>query len=157
MTIPDDPAAPALHRTGSGPADLKTLRRAAEAGDAAAQFNLGVLCDSRVDDNGYDIPGDRTEALHWLLRAAGNDLPRAQLRLAEIYADSPPASGDRVRACAWFVVAIARLTGAQRAAAEAGFRVLAGQLSATRMVKARALATRLTKSLNSISPGPRSA
>jgi len=43
---------------------------AAESGDAAAQFNLGVLYDSRLDDNGYAIEGNRAEAMKWLLAAA---------------------------------------------------------------------------------------
>ncbi|OWJ55886.1 sel1 repeat family protein [Inquilinus limosus] len=125
------------------PSDFKALRRAAEAGDAAAQFNLGVLSDSRIDDNGYAVPGDRAEALRWLEQAAAGGLPRAQLRLATLYADSRPASGDRVRAGAWFLVAAARLTGAQRAAAEAGYRALAAGLSAGRRAKACGLAARL--------------
>jgi len=42
---------------------IKHLLLAAERGDAAAQFNLGVLCDSRQDDNGYVIEGNRVEAI----------------------------------------------------------------------------------------------
>ena len=38
---------------------MRRLRLAAESGDAAAQFNLGVLFDSREDDNGY--PSKATE------------------------------------------------------------------------------------------------
>ena len=37
---------------------MRHLRLAAESGDAAAQFNLGVLFDSREDDNGYAIEGN---------------------------------------------------------------------------------------------------
>ena len=145
MTAPADRIMPP--RPVSAPSDAKALRRAAEAGDPAAQFNLGVLSDSRVDDNGYAVPGDRAEALRWLRLAAGNGLPRAQLRLAALYAESPLASGDQVRACAWFLVAAARLTGVQRAAAEAGCRALAGRLSPGRMARARGLAARLTAAL----------
>jgi TPR repeat protein len=36
----------------------KHLLFAAESGDAAAQFNLGVFYDSRLDDNGYAIEGN---------------------------------------------------------------------------------------------------
>lgn len=147
MSAPADPAA--APRLAPASSDLKALRRAAEAGDAAAQYNLGVISDSRLDDNGYTIPGDRAEALRWLLLAAGNGLPRAQLRLAELYADSPAASGDRVRAGAWFLVAAARATGAQRAAAQAGYRTLAAGLSPGRRAKACGLATRLAAPLRS--------
>jgi hypothetical protein len=39
------------------------LLLAAESGDAAAQLNLAVLCESRLDDNGYPIEGNRTAAM----------------------------------------------------------------------------------------------
>jgi TPR repeat protein len=45
---------------------IRRLRIAAESGEAAAQFNLGVLYDSRLDDNGYAIKGDRAEAIKWV-------------------------------------------------------------------------------------------
>jgi TPR repeat protein len=72
---------------------MRHLRLAAESGDAAAQFNRGVLFDSREDDNGYAIEGNRTQAIKWLLAAAEQGLPRAQSRLAELYAGGPNASG----------------------------------------------------------------
>ena len=49
---------------------MRHLRIAAESGEAPAQFNLGVLYDSRLDDNGYAIEGDRAEAIKWMLAAA---------------------------------------------------------------------------------------
>jgi TPR repeat protein len=82
---------------------MRHLRLAAESGDAAAQFNLGVLFDSREDDNGYAIEGNRTQAIKWLLAAAEQGLPRAQSRLAELYAGGP--TGNLVNACAWFLLA----------------------------------------------------
>ena len=68
---------------------MRHLRLAAESGEAAAQFNLGVLYDSRLDDNGYAIEGNRAEAIKWLLAAASracrahkagwpNSMPTAQ-------------------------------------------------------------------------------
>ena len=79
---------------------IKQLQLAAEGGDAAAQFNLGVLYDSRLDDNGYPIEGNRAEAVRWLLAAAEQGLPRAQSQLATMYAggpDAPPARQPEVR------------------------------------------------------------
>ena len=61
----------------------RLLLLAAESGDAAAQFNLAVLCDSRLDDNGYPIEGNRVVAMKWLLAAAEQGLPRAQSKLTE--------------------------------------------------------------------------
>ena len=63
---------------------MRHLRLAAESGDAAAQFNLGVLFDSREDDNGYAIEGNRAQAIKWLpsracraLRAGSPNFMRA--------------------------------------------------------------------------------
>jgi TPR repeat protein len=151
VTVPVDRGSSRRDRGAIGTA--KMLRRVAEGGDAAAQFNIGMLCASAVDDNGYAVPGDRAEALRWLLLAAQAGLPRAQLKLAELYSDSRPASGDRVLACAWLLVAISRLTGAQRAIAETGYRTLAAQLSAGRMLRARNLAARLAAGSGSNSAG----
>jgi TPR repeat protein len=64
----------------------RLLLLAAENGDAAAQFNLAVLCESRLDDNGYPTEADRTTAMKWLLAAAEQvcrvfrvNLPRCML------------------------------------------------------------------------------
>jgi len=57
---------------------MRHLRLAAESGDAAAQFNLGVLFDSREDDNGYAIEGNRTQSIKWLLAADEQGLPRSE-------------------------------------------------------------------------------
>jgi len=81
---------------------IKQLLVAAESGDAAAQFNLGVLYDSRLDDNGYAIEGNRAEAMKWLLAAAEQGLPRAQSKLAEMYASGRATPEDLIYACAWF-------------------------------------------------------
>ena len=71
-----------------------------KAAKLPAQFNLGVLYDSRLDDNGYAIEGDRAEAIKWMLAAAEQGLPRAQSRLAELYADWPECFAKlRERVC----------------------------------------------------------
>src|SRR6516162_3285001 len=48
----------------------KTSLLPAAGGDAVAQLNLGVLCDSGLDDDGHAIKGNRAEAVKWLLAAA---------------------------------------------------------------------------------------
>src|ERR1700730_7368980 len=93
---------------------VKHLLLAAEGGDPAAQFNLAVIYDSRLDDNGYSIEGNRAEAIKWLLAAAEQGLPRAQGQLAMMYANGADAPGDYVRACGWFLVAITSLHGIHR-------------------------------------------
>jgi Sel1 repeat len=119
---------------------MRHLRIAAESGDAAAQFNLGVLFDSRWDDNGYAIAGNRAEAIKWLLAAAEQGLPRAQRRLAELYAGGPNAPGDYVNACAWFLLAAASSRGIHRHQARSGYERIASHLTPAQLVTAKRLA-----------------
>jgi TPR repeat protein len=121
---------------------LKHLQLAAESGDAAAQFNLGILCDSRLDDNGYAIDGNRAEAIKWLLAAAAQGLSRAQRQLAELYAGGPNASENFVNACAWFLLAETSSRGIHRDRARSGYERMASRLTPAQLAKARRLASR---------------
>ena len=119
---------------------IRRLRIAAESSEAAAQFNLGVLYDSRLDDNGYAIKGDRAEAMKWLLAAAERGLPRAQSKLAELYADGPDASGNYMNACAWFLLAAASSRGIHRHQARSAYERVATWLTPAQLTKAKRLA-----------------
>ena len=122
-------------------AGLKDLRAAAETGDANSQFNLGVVYDNLLDDTGgYDTKGNRAEAVKWLLQAAQQGLPRAQIRLAEIYADGPDQSGAHVRAGTWFLVAATGLSGAHRQRAQSGYDRIARLMAPAQIAKAKRLA-----------------
>ncbi len=121
---------------------MKHLRHAAESGEAAAQFNLGILSDSRVDDNGYATEGNRAEAIKWLLAAAEQGLPRAQSRLAEFYANGPNASGNLVKASAWFLLAIQNSRGIHRDQARSGYERVATRLTPLQLTEAKRLARR---------------
>jgi TPR repeat protein len=119
---------------------MRHLRFAAESGEAAAQFNLGVLFDSRFDDNGYAVEGNRAEAIKWLLAAAAQGLPRAQNRLAELYAEGPNGSGSYVKACAWFLLAATSSRGVHRHQARSGYERMASYLTPAQLSKAKRLA-----------------
>jgi TPR repeat protein len=119
---------------------MRYLRTAAESGEAAAQFNLGVLYDSRIDDNGYAIKGDRKAAIKWLLAAAEQGLARAQSRLAELYADGPDVGGNYVNAYAWFLMAATSSRGIHRHHARSGYARIAAQLTPAQITKAKRLA-----------------
>jgi TPR repeat protein len=119
---------------------MRHLQHAAENGDAAAQFNLGVLYDSRLDDNGYAIEANRAEAIKWLLAAAEQGLPRAQSRLAELYAGGPNVSGNFVNACAWFLLATKNSRGIHRHQARSGYERVATQLTSAQLTEAKRLA-----------------
>jgi len=116
---------------------VKQLLLAAESGDAAAQFNLAVLYDSRLDDNGYAVEGNRTEAIKWLLAAAEQGLPRAQSKLAEMYADGPDVPEDYISACAWFLLGTASLRGIHRHRAQSGYERISARLTPAQLAEAR--------------------
>src|SRR5271169_4406811 len=119
---------------------MRHLRLAAESGEAAAQFNLGVLYDSRLDDNGYAIEGNRVEAIKWLLAAAQQGLPRSQSKLAELYAGGPNASVNYVNACAWYLLAATSCRGIHRDQARSGFERIASYLTPAQLVNAKRMA-----------------
>jgi TPR repeat protein len=119
---------------------MRHLRLAAEGGDAAAQFNLGVLFDSRFDDNGYAIEGNRTEAVRWLLAAAKQGLPRAQSKLAALYAGGPDKSGNYLNACVWFLLAIQNSRGIHRHRARSDYERVATRLTPAQLTRAKRLA-----------------
>ncbi len=119
---------------------IRSLQIAAERGEAEAQFNLGVFYDRDFDDNGYAVEGDRVEAIKWLLAAAEQGLPRAQSRLAELYAAGPNASGNYVNACAWFLLATASSRGIHRHEARSAYEQIATRLTSAQLTKAKRLA-----------------
>jgi TPR repeat protein len=119
---------------------IRHLLIAAKSGDAAAQFNLGVLYDSRLDDNGYAIEGNRAEAMKWLLAAADQGLPRAQSKLAEMYAGVPAVAEDFIHACAWFLLATRSSRGIHRHRARSGYERISLRLTPTQLARAKRLA-----------------
>lgn len=121
---------------------MKHMILAAERGDAAAQFNLGVVYDNRLDDNGHAVKGGRTEALKWLKLAALQGLARAQTKLAEVYAEWPSTSANDMNACAWYLLAIDNSIGAHRHKAQSGYDRVSARLEPEQKEAARRLARR---------------
>jgi len=115
----------------------KRLLQAAEAGDALAQCNLGILYDNGIDDNGYALEGGRPQALRWLLAAAEQGLPRAQVKLAQVYADGSDISGSHTTACGWFLLAAMSLRGIHRHNARSGYHRIASHLTPAQIAEAR--------------------
>jgi TPR repeat protein len=118
----------------------KRLLEAAEAGDAGSQFNLGILYDNGVDDNGYAVEGNRPQAVKWLLAAAEQGLPGAQVTLAEIYAEAPDRSGSHAAACGWFLLAALGLQGIHLHRARSGYEHIAAHLTPAQIAQARRFA-----------------
>jgi TPR repeat protein len=110
------------------------LLQAAERGDAEAQFNLGVMFENASGDNRYVVEDRRPEALKWFLAAAEQGLPRAQIKLAELYAGEPGSAESTVKACGWYLRAAGTLSGAplekvQSAYQRASLRLTAAEIA----------------------------
>jgi TPR repeat protein len=128
------------HPSSKGDGLEKRLLQAAERGDATAQCNLGVLYSNGLDDNGHPVEGNRPQAVKWLLAAAEQGLPRAQVKLAEVYADRPDISGNHATACGWFLLAATGLRGIHLHRAQSGYERTASRLSPAQVAKARCFA-----------------
>ena len=118
----------------------KRLLQAAEAGDSASQYNLGILYDNGIDDNGHAFVGNRLEAAKWLLAAAEQGLPRAQVKLAEVYADAPDISGSHAAAGGWFLLAALGLHGVHLHRARSGYERIASRFHPAQIDQARSFA-----------------
>jgi len=110
---------------------------AAQEGDAKSQFNLGVIYDNGVDDNNHALDGNRKEAIKWLSLAAEQGLPRAQIKLAELYADrwASPQDQDYVKACTWFLLGMMSSIGIHRAKAKSAYDRIFPQLTPAQAAK----------------------
>ena len=87
---------------GQNVSDLDSERKAAEQGDASAQYNLGVMY---RDGNG--VPKDLAKAVEWFRKAAEQGYPNAQYNLGVMYQDGDGVPRDLVQAHKWFSLAAA--------------------------------------------------
>jgi hypothetical protein len=98
---------------------VRLFKRLAEAGDQAAQNNLGVLY-----RNGMGVPEDYTESLKWFRRSAeqGNPLAEYNLGLAYYYGWGVPE--DKREALKWYMLSAQQGdAAAQRALEDYGVHV----------------------------------
>jgi TPR repeat protein len=72
----------------------------AEAGDAHAQYNMGLLCAA-----GKGVPQDYNQAVQWYLKAAEQGVPAAQYNLGVIYANGQGVPANPPEAAKWFLKA----------------------------------------------------
>lgn len=79
---------------------VRRLRQAAEAGDAAAQYRLGVM-----HGNGDGVPLDPSGAAAWIERAAQQGHVEAQNTLAWLYANGHGVTQDDAAARRWYLAA----------------------------------------------------
>ena len=128
------------HPSTKGDGLERRLLQAAEAGDATAQCNLGILYGNGLDDNGHPVEGNRPQAVKWLLAAAEQGVPRAQIKLAEAYAEEPGISGSQATACGWFLLAAMRLRGIHLHRAQSEYERLSSHLTPAQIAEARRFA-----------------
>jgi TPR repeat protein len=95
--------------TAYGRKDFTALTRMAEAGDALAQYNLGVIY-----GRGEGVEQDYALALKWYRKAADQGLAEAQYNLGVIYVDGEGIEQDYVQALKWYNLSAAQgYAGAQ--------------------------------------------
>lgn len=82
---------------------IKEWRPMAEQGDAAAQFNLGLLY-----YDGLGVPQDYAQAADWFLRSAEQDYGKAQLNLGALYGIGKGVKRDYVQAYKWLNLCAAK-------------------------------------------------
>lgn len=80
--------------------DFITIEKAAQSGDAAAQFDLGSLYDI-----GEDVNKDLKKAAQWYRRAAEQGEVAAQYNLAIMYDMGEGVEKDIVQAYVWMATA----------------------------------------------------
>ncbi len=77
--------------------DIAALRQRAEAGDAAAQYELGYKY-----RNGWNAPKDHAQAVAWFRKSADQGFAVAQERLGYCYLEGLGVPVDYAQAIAWF-------------------------------------------------------
>ena len=104
----------AYHR-GDYATAMRKFRPLAEQGDAAAQFNLGIMY-----ANGKGVPEDAVQAVYWYRKAAEQGDAAAQFNLGFMYANGKGVPEDAVQAVYWY----RKATGQGNAAAQNNLGVM---------------------------------
>lgn len=112
---------------------------AAEKGDPAAQYKLGVMYGL-----GLGVPQDYAEAVRWYQRAARSGDARSQSNLGFMYGTGRGVPQDYIQAYAWYNVASASGEDTARHNRDA----VAGRMSAGQIEKAQKLSTEIFDQIN---------
>jgi len=84
----------------AAPESVAEKQKKAEAGDAGAQFNLGVMY-----ANGEGLVKDQVQAVKWYRKAAEQGMATAQFNLGVMYVAGEGVIKDPIEAHAWWDVA----------------------------------------------------
>ena len=113
------------------PVALKIFTELAEQGDAAAQFNLGVMY-----ANGEGVPKDASQAVTWYRKAAEQGVAQAQFNLGVMYASGEGVAENYVQAAKWLY--LAQANGEARASEV--IRLIESEMSRQQIEQAQTLA-----------------
>jgi TPR repeat protein len=111
---------------------LQEWRPLAENGDAAAQFNLGLMY-----YDGTGVPQDFKQAASWFQRSADQGYTKSQLNLGAMYAIGRGVKRDYVRSYFWFSLCAAG--GDERCAAKRD--EVAARLKPSKLAQAQRMAS----------------
>jgi hypothetical protein len=128
--------------------EIDALRARAEAGDAEAQYSLGVNYtwdfDGITSANGEavpDVPVDDVEAARWFRLAADQGHVRAQTNLANRYENGRGVPQDYVQAHMWYNLVASRRTGGFSDSAVEARDKVGRRITPTQIAEAQRLAT----------------
>jgi len=76
---------------------MGTSPKAADQGDAQAQYNLGVMY-----DKGEGVAQNKTEAAHWYRKAADQGDAQAQYNLGVMYDKGEGVAQNKAEAVNWY-------------------------------------------------------
>ncbi len=127
----------AAHKRGDYATALRELRPLAEQGDAAAQYNLGVMY-----YGGYGVPQDYAEAVKWYRKAAEQGNAPAQYNLGVMYHTGQGVPQDYVQAHMWYNLVVASLpaSGGAREMAAKNRDIVAKRMTPAQIAEAQRLA-----------------
>ncbi len=120
----------------AGCGDGKTVEQKAEAGNAEAQYLLGLRCAT-----GISVPKDSKKGAKWFRKAAEQALTEAQFELGQMYEDGEGVPQEAVTAFAWYN--IAQVNGDANAGEWKS--AIAKEMTADQIAKAEALAKEMIK------------
>lgn len=124
------------YELGDYAAALRLWRPLAEAGDAAAQHNLGVM-----HAEGRGVPQDVVKAVTWYRKAAEQNLGEAQYNLGNMYVIGEGVPQSYVEAYKWYILATANLhAGARRNLAMRNHDWVVTLMTPAQIVQSRKLA-----------------
>ena len=103
------PVRPPAQTVPTDTPEIAALRVKANAGDADAQYNLGVWYNF-----GHGVPQDSVQAIAWIRKAADQGLVGAQFNLGNAYRDGQGVPQDYVESHKWFNLAASRMSAANQ-------------------------------------------